>query len=68
MGINALDGDGHVEEWEATFSDEYLEPEFRDRRPVVVETGEFEHDYIWEIGDKRVRVGGSPSSKDGVCL
>ena len=66
MEINALDGDGHVEEWEATWSDDYLEPAFRDRRPKVVETGEFEHDYIWEIDGQRVRVGGSPSSKDGV--
>ncbi len=66
MEINALDGDGHVEEWEGTWSDEYLEPAFRDRRPRVVETGEFEHDYIWEIDGSRIRVGGSPSSKAGV--
>jgi predicted TIM-barrel fold metal-dependent hydrolase len=63
--INAWDGDGHVEEWEETFSDKYLEPAFRDRRPQVVETGEFEHDYIWEIDGQRVRVGGSPSSRGG---
>jgi predicted TIM-barrel fold metal-dependent hydrolase len=66
MGIDAWDGDGHVEEWEETFSDRYLEPAFRDRRPTVHETGEFEHDYIWEIDGKRLRIGGSPSSKDGV--
>ena len=65
-GINAFDGDGHVEEWEETFSDRYLEPAFRDRRPVVVETGEYEHDYMWEIDGERMRIGGSPSSKDGV--
>ena len=64
--INAYDGDGHVEEWEETFSDKYLEPEFRDRRPVVVETGEFEHDYKWLIEGETMRIGGSPSSKDGV--
>ena len=64
--INAFDGDGHVEEWEETFSDRYLEPAFRDRRPVVVETGEYEHDYMWEIDGERMRIGGSPSSKDGV--
>ena len=63
--INAWDGDGHVEEWEATFSDAYLEPAFRDRRPVVVETGEYEHDYIWLIDGEKLRIGGSPSSKDG---
>lgn len=64
--INAWDGDGHVEEWEETFSDKYLEPEFRDRRPQVIETGEFEHDFIWEIDGKRLRIGGSPSSMGGV--
>ena len=64
--INAWDGDGHVEEWEETFSDKYLEPEFRDRRPQVIETGEFEHDYIWEIDGQQVRIGGSPSTKGGV--
>jgi predicted TIM-barrel fold metal-dependent hydrolase len=64
--INAYDGDGHVEEWEETFSDKYLEPEFRDRRPVVVETGEYEHDYKWLIDGETMRIGGSPSSKGGV--
>jgi predicted TIM-barrel fold metal-dependent hydrolase len=64
--INAFDGDGHVEEWEETFSDKYLDSAFRHRRPVVVETGEFEHDYIWEIDGERLRIGGSPSSKDGI--
>ena len=64
--INAYDGDGHVEEWEVTFSDRYLEPAFRDRRPVVVETGEYEHDYMWEIDGERMRIGASPSSRDGV--
>ena len=64
--IKAYDCDSHVEEWEGTFSDAYLEPAFRDRRPVVVETGEFEHDYVWMIDGDRVRLGGSPSSKNGV--
>ncbi len=64
--INAYDGDGHVEEWEETFSDKYLEPKFRDRRPTVIETGEFEHDYKWLIDGNQLRIGGSPSSKDGV--
>ncbi len=62
--INAYDGDGHVEEWEGTFSDEYLEPAFRDRRPTVFETGEFEHDYKWLIDGDELRIGGSPSSKE----
>jgi predicted TIM-barrel fold metal-dependent hydrolase len=64
--INAYDGDGHVEEWEGTFSDEYLEPAFRDRRPTVFETGEFEHDYKWLIDGDELRIGGSPSSRNGV--
>ena len=64
--INAWDGDGHVEEWEGTFANEYLERAFRARRPVVVETGEYEHDYMWEIDGERMRIGGSPSSKDHV--
>jgi predicted TIM-barrel fold metal-dependent hydrolase len=64
--LNAYDGDSHVEEWEGTFSDDYLEPAFRDRRPVVVETGEFEHDYTWMIDGVAVRLGGSPSSKNGI--
>ena len=64
--VNAFDGDGHVEEWEETFSDRYLEPAFRDRRPKVTETDEFERDFIWEIDGERVRVGGSPSSRSGV--
>ena len=64
--INAFDGDGHVEEWEETWSDRYLDPEFRDRRPVVVETGENERDYKWNIEGELVRIGGSPARKDGV--
>lgn len=64
--INAFDGDGHVEEWEETFSDKYLEAAFRDRRPQVVETGEYEHDYKWNVDGKLMRIGGSPSSKGGV--
>ena len=64
--INAFDGDGHVEEWEETWSDKYLDAEFRDRRPVVVETGENERDYKWDIEGELFRIGGSPSSKDGV--
>jgi predicted TIM-barrel fold metal-dependent hydrolase len=35
--LQAWDADGHVFESEVTFSDKYLEPAFRHRRPVVVE-------------------------------
>ena len=34
-----IDADGHVEEHEATFCDDFLEPAFRDRRPVIVASG-----------------------------
>ena len=64
--INAFDGDGHVEEWEETFSDKYLDREFRDRRPRVVDTGENDRDYKWDIEGELFRIGGSPSSKAGV--
>ena len=33
-----IDADAHVEEWAATFSDKYLDPAFRARRPEVVAT------------------------------
>jgi predicted TIM-barrel fold metal-dependent hydrolase len=63
-----MDADGHVEEWEATFSDKYLEPAFRDRRPQIVDwdAGDFDVDFAWLIEGKKVRLGGSPSSRDGV--
>lgn len=34
--MNAFDADAHVEESPATFSDAFLDPAFRDRRPQVV--------------------------------
>jgi predicted TIM-barrel fold metal-dependent hydrolase len=33
-----IDADAHVEEWAATFSDRYLDPAWRDRRPEIVAT------------------------------
>ena len=45
------DADGHVHESEATFSDRYLDPEFRARRPVVVETG-VPDDWVWVVDEK----------------
>jgi predicted TIM-barrel fold metal-dependent hydrolase len=32
-----IDGDGHIFEWEQTFADEFLDEQFRHRRPVVVD-------------------------------
>src|SRR5688500_8755688 len=37
-----IDADAHVEEWAATFSDKYLDPAFRARRPEVVATESLE--------------------------
>ncbi len=33
-----IDADAHVEEWAATFSDKYLDPAYRARRPEVIAT------------------------------
>ena len=44
-----LDADAHVEESPATFSDDYLDPAFRDRRPQVVALGERG---VWVIDDR----------------
>lgn len=33
-----IDADAHVEEWAATFSDEYLDPAYRGRRPEIITT------------------------------
>src|SRR5215210_4864988 len=43
-----LDADAHVEEWEATFADDYLEPAYRDRRPRVVA---LDQRAVWVIDD-----------------
>jgi uncharacterized protein len=44
-----LDADAHVEENEATFTDEYLEPAYRDRRPRVVG---LDQRAVWVIDDR----------------
>jgi predicted TIM-barrel fold metal-dependent hydrolase len=36
--MTVIDADAHVEEWAETFSDKYLDPAFRARRPEVVAT------------------------------
>src|SRR5919202_2797178 len=38
-----IDADAHVEEWAATFSDKYLDPAFRARRPEIVATEQRVH-------------------------
>ncbi len=34
--MKCIDADAHVEEWDATFSDNYLDPAFRPRRPQAI--------------------------------
>jgi predicted TIM-barrel fold metal-dependent hydrolase len=64
---DAWDADGHVDEWEGTFSDEYLDPKFRDQRPTVVNANAEGTYFSWDIpGRGLFRVGSSPSSKGGV--
>ncbi len=62
----AWDADGHVEEWAETFSDRYLEPQFRDRRPEVVDPNG-DGRYLWKIPERPslFKVGGSPTSMNG---
>jgi predicted TIM-barrel fold metal-dependent hydrolase len=36
--FEVIDADGHVEEWEGTFADKYLEPTYHARRPQVIGT------------------------------
>ena len=47
--LKAFDADGHVDEWEGTFSDEYLEPAFREQRPVVVDADLQGTYFTWNI-------------------
>ena len=66
--FEAWDADGHVEEWAETFSDKYLDPPFRDRRPEVVDPNG-DGRYLWKIADRPslFKVGGSPTSMNGVA-
>lgn len=65
--LQAWDADGHVEEWEGTFSDQYFDPEFQDRRPVVIDPDAAGFLY-WKIDSRPepFKFGGSPTSKGGV--
>ena len=70
--LQAWDADGHVYESEVTFSDRYLDPAFRDRRPAVVEV-DASGTLAWAI-DSRLfpttsgpnQSFGAPPSKGGV--
>ena len=68
----AWDADGHVSESEVTFSDQYWDPELKDRRPSIIETGP-DGPLYWMIDTRSfpVRSGpyqqaGFPLSKNGV--
>lgn len=65
-----IDADGHVEESEATFSDEYMDPAFRLQRPQVVAVGQMVYWMIEEqLYPRRVGRGahnlGTPASYRG---
>ena len=65
-----IDADGHVEESEATFSDEYMDPAFRLQRPQVAAVGQMVYWMIEEqLYPRRVGRGahnlGTPASYRG---
>jgi predicted TIM-barrel fold metal-dependent hydrolase len=55
-----IDVDGHVEESPATFSDDFLDPAYRDRRPIVVAGG---NRAFWMVDDRLIPklVGRAPN-------
>ncbi len=61
--FQAWDSDGHVEEWEGTFSDRYFDPRFRDRRPEVIDP-KGDGSFQWNIAGRPgpFKFGGSPTS------
>jgi predicted TIM-barrel fold metal-dependent hydrolase len=65
-----IDADGHVEECPTTFSDKYLDPEFRSQRPTVIGRDGLAYWIIDEqMFPRRVGKGcnnlGTPASYDG---
>lgn len=66
-----IDADGHVEESPATFSDDFLDPAYRERRPVVVASG---NRAFWMVDDRLIpklvgrapNVMGTPTGYDTV--
>ena len=61
--LQSWDSDGHVEEWEGTFSDRYFAPGFRDRRPEVIDP-KGDGSFSWKIAGRPApfKFGGSPTS------
>ena len=64
--IQAWDADGHVEESEITFSDQYFEPALRERRPRVIDL-DGDGAFRWQIEGRKApfKLGGSPTSMGG---
>ena len=62
--LQSWDSDGHVEEWEGTFSDDYFDPRFRDRRPEVIDPNG-DGFLKWNIAGRAqpFKFGGSPTSR-----
>jgi predicted TIM-barrel fold metal-dependent hydrolase len=64
-----IDGDGHIFEWDRTFADEYLDAEFRHRKPVVVDGPQQLHWLVDNVaypglyGADRFGFEGSPVSR-----
>ena len=65
--IKAWDADGHVSESEVTFSDKYWDPELKDRRPSIIETGPDEPLY-WMIDTRSFPVRSGPYQQAGFPL
>jgi predicted TIM-barrel fold metal-dependent hydrolase len=67
-----IDGDGHIYEWQHTFADEYLDPAFHHRRPVIVD-GPWQLHWLVDnvafpglYGTERFGFEGSPVSRGDV--
>jgi predicted TIM-barrel fold metal-dependent hydrolase len=71
--FKVIDTDSHVYESEATFSDKYWDPKFKDQRPIVIEADSF-GSLAWLIDSRTFpirsgpgqKLGGTPASKGGV--
>lgn len=49
--MQVIDADGHVEESPATFGDEFLDPDYRERRPAVILSG---NRAFWMVEDRLI--------------
>ena len=65
--IKAWDSDGHVSESEVTFSDRCWDPNFKDRRPRIIETGP-DGPLYWMIDTRSFPVRSGPFQQAGFPL